>query len=90
MAGWVVVLLFSVGAVLLFVVGLSLSLIVRGRHFDGEISSNPHMRARGITCAVADAMGAPGGSSRDAGCGTGDQDSSCANCADRCISVIKS
>jgi len=55
MATWLVVLLFSVGAVLFFVVGMSLTLIFKGHHIDGEISTNRHMRERGITCAVKDA-----------------------------------
>ncbi len=55
MATWLVVLLFSVGAVLLLVVGLSLTLMIKGHHIDGEISTNRHMRERGITCAVHDA-----------------------------------
>jgi hypothetical protein len=66
MTTWVVVLLFSVGAVLLFVVGLSLTLIIKGHHIDGEISTNRHMRQRGITCAVKDAMaGSAPGSATD-------------------------
>ena len=79
MATWVVVLLFSVGAVLLFVVGLSLTLIVKGHHIDGEISTNRHMRERGITCAVHDAVGAQNGTSAcaDSLCG----DKNCATCA---------
>lgn len=59
MAAWVVVLLFSVGAVLFLVVGLSLTLMVKGHHIDGEISTNRHMRDRGITCAVHDATARP-------------------------------
>jgi hypothetical protein len=85
MATWVVVILFSVGAVLLFVVGMSLTLMVKGHHIDGEISTNRHMRERGITCAVHDAMGGPGGEGQSEDCA-----SSCANCADRCMSDMKS
>jgi hypothetical protein len=82
MATWIVVLLFSVGAVLLFVVGMSLTLMIKGHHIDGEISTNRHMRERGITCVVHDAMDP---AQRD-DCA----DSSCANCADRCINDMKS
>lgn len=63
MATWLVVILFSVGAVLLFAVGLSLTLIFKGHHIDGEISTNRNMRALGITCAVKDAARS-GGSAR--------------------------
>ena len=84
MATWVVVLLFSVAAVLFFVVGLSLTLMVKGRHIDGEISTNRHMRERGITCAVHDANSSFGASESavdaptcaDSLCG----DKSCATC----------
>ncbi len=82
MATWLVVLLFSVGAVLLFVVGLSLTLMIKGHHhhIDGEISTNRNMRERGITCAVQDAA------LESSDC----YDSSCANCAERCINPMKS
>ncbi len=86
-------MLFSVGAVLLLVVGLSLTLIFKGHHIDGEISSNRHMRERGITCAAADGRNADGGLSALQGASSGGdecQDSSCANCAERCISTMKS
>jgi hypothetical protein len=32
--------------------------MIKGHHIDGEISTNRHMRARGITCAVHDTMAA--------------------------------
>ncbi len=77
MATWLVVLLFSVGAVLLFVVGLSLTLMIKGHHIDGEISTNRHMRERGITCAVHDAAREEG----DAECSDICGDKDCASCA---------
>lgn len=78
MAIWAVVLLFSVGAVLLFVVGLSLTLMIKGHHIDGEISTNRHMRERGITCVVHDAYGAdPSSGCADSIC----SDKSCTTCA---------
>lgn len=55
MATGLAVFLFATGAVALFVVGMSLTLIIKGRHMDSEISTNPHMRARGIKCAVQEA-----------------------------------
>ncbi len=80
MAGWLVVLLFSVVAVLLFVVGLSLTLMIKGRHIDSEISTNRNMRERGITCAAADAR-ASSDSSTGSDCGdTLCADHSCATC----------
>jgi hypothetical protein len=85
MTTWVVVLLFSVGAVLLFVVGLSLTLMIKGHHIDGEISTNRHMRQRGITCAVKDAMaGSTPGSTPGSATGCADSlcaDSDCVGCS---------
>jgi hypothetical protein len=87
MATWVVVMLFSVGAVLLFVVGLSLTLMIKGHHIDGEISTNRHMRERGITCAVHDSLNAGhGGSSpyqkqNKSNCADLCADKTCASCA---------
>lgn len=47
------VFLITVGAVALFVGGMSLTLILKGRHIDSEIGDNKHMKKRGITCAAA-------------------------------------
>jgi hypothetical protein len=77
MATWFVVLLFSVGAVLFLVLGLSLTLMIKGHHIDGEISTNRHMRERGITCAVHDAVST---TSTRADCASGCADKSCLTC----------
>lgn len=81
MAAWGVVLLFSVGAVLLFVVGLSLTLIFKGYHIDGEISTNRHMREHGITCAVKDAGGGSADRSSSEDCADLCSGKTCATCA---------
>jgi len=52
------VILVAIVAVGFLVVGLSLTLIFKGRNLESEISSNRHMRERGITCAVAAARDA--------------------------------
>ncbi|MDR2890663.1 MAG: hypothetical protein LBV18_03545 [Alistipes sp.] len=99
MESWLVILLFAVGAVLFFVVGMSLTLMIKGHHIDSEISTNANMRARGITCAVQDAYaegsGCGSGSSRTgsgsglgsgSGSGLGDSlcgDKSCATCGEK-------
>jgi hypothetical protein len=82
MATWLVVLLFSVGAVVLFVVGMSLTLLIKGHHIDSEIATNKNMQARGITCAVQDARAAgPNGSTSDSSCAdTLCGDHNCATC----------
>lgn len=77
MATWLVVFLFAVGAVLLFVVGMSLTLMIKGHHIDSEIATNKHMQERGITCAVHDARDERDGDCGDTICG----DRSCATCA---------
>jgi hypothetical protein len=77
MATWIVVLLFSAGAVLLFVVGMSLTLLIKGHHIDSEIATNKHMQARGITCAVQDAHASHRGTDAcDTLCG----DHNCSTC----------
>lgn len=46
------VILFSILAVGVFVLGMSLTLIFKGHNIDSEISTNRHMQERGIKCAV--------------------------------------
>ena len=60
MATWFIVLLFSVGAVALFVVGLSLTLIFKGHPIDSEIATNKNMQRLGIKCAVQETREADG------------------------------
>ncbi len=72
-------MLFSAGAVLLFVVGMSLTLIIKGHHIDSEIATNRHMRARGITCAAHDALGTSSENSKDCP-DTICADKTCASC----------
>ena len=52
MPNWIIVILCAVGAVALFVAGMSLTLMLKGHHIDSEISTNKEMRRRGIKCAV--------------------------------------
>lgn len=54
-SAFTIVLIAALAAVGLFVVGLSLSLLIRGRHFDGDISTNENMRKLGIKCPVREA-----------------------------------
>ena len=60
MPAWSIVLLCSIAAVGLFVLGMSLTLIVKGRPLDSEISTNEEMRRRGIKCAVQETREADG------------------------------
>ena len=52
MASWLIVVLCAVGAVAIFVVGMSLTLMIKGHNIDGEISTNKNMQNLGIRCAV--------------------------------------
>lgn len=52
MPTWLIVFLFALGAVALFVVGMSLTLMLKGHHIDSEISTNKNMQRLGIKCAV--------------------------------------
>ena len=52
MPSWLILLLCAVAAVGLFVLGMSLTLMIKGHHIDSEISTNKEMQRRGIKCAV--------------------------------------
>ncbi len=52
MPSWLIILLFSIGAVAFFVVGLSITIIFKGHFIDSEISTNKNMQNMGIRCAV--------------------------------------
>ncbi len=52
MSNLLIVILLSVGAVALFGLAMSLTLIIKGRYMDSEISTNKNMQRLGIKCAV--------------------------------------
>ena len=52
MPSWLILLLCAVAAVGLFVLGMSLTLMIKGHHIDSEISTNKNMQRLGIKCAV--------------------------------------
>lgn len=60
MPAWLIVILCSVAAVALFVAGMSLTLILKGRNIDSEISTNKNMQRLGIKCAVQETREADG------------------------------
>ena len=51
MSTWLITFLFGVGAIALFMIGLSITLMVKGHHIESEIETNREMRKRGIRCA---------------------------------------
>ena len=57
MPTWLIVFLFALGAVALFVVGMSLTLMIKGHNIDSEISTNKNMQRLGIKCAVHETRG---------------------------------
>lgn len=52
MSSVVTVIVIAVAAVAFFVLAMSLTLIIKGRHIDSEISTNKDMQRLGIKCAV--------------------------------------
>ena len=63
------VILIAVAAVGFFTLGMSLTLIVKGHHIDGDISTNENMRRLGIKCPVREAReDAQGDDCNDLGC----------------------
>ena len=75
MPSWLVVVGVSILAVGFFVVGLSLTLMLKGHHIDSEISTNKDMQRLGIKCAVQE-------SREDMGLNDCDSDNICSgNCA---------
>lgn len=52
MPSWLIVILCAIGAVGLFVLGMSLTIIFKGHFIDSEISTNKNMQRMGIKCAV--------------------------------------
>ncbi len=76
MSEGLIVILFSIGAVAFFMVGLSITLIFKGHFMDSEISTNKNMQALNIRCAVQDTRSEDGSvDCHDAGCR-----SNCAGC----------
>ena len=72
MPTWLIVLLCAILAVGLFVLGMSLTLMIKGHNIDSEISTNKNMQKLGIKCAVHETREADGGAdcsgSQPAGC----------------------
>lgn len=68
MAHWLIVLLFSIAAVALFVIGMSLTLMIKGHNIDSEISTNKDMQRLGIKCAVQESREDSGQTDCDSVC----------------------
>jgi hypothetical protein len=73
-----IVIVASIIAVGLFVVGLSLTLIIKGHNIKSEIGENENMRRLGIKCALEES-----GSTKSADCDIKcrpDDTAGCASC----------
>ncbi len=69
MATWLIVFLCALAAVALFVLGMSLTLMIKGHNIDSEISTNKNMQRLGIRCAVQESREDTGQvDCADAGC----------------------
>lgn len=80
MPSWLIVILCSVGAVALFVAGMSLTLMIKGHHIDSEISTNKNMQRLGIKCAVHETREADGGAECSDSGGTTGCSGNCGAC----------
>ena len=60
MSSLLLVVLCTVAAVGLFVLGMSLTLMLKGHPIDSEISTNKNMQRLGIKCAVQETREADG------------------------------
>ncbi|MCC8035869.1 MAG: hypothetical protein LIO77_08075 [Rikenellaceae bacterium] len=56
MPTYLILVLATVAAAALFVLGMSLTLIIKGHHIRSEVADNPHMRRLGIKCAVRESL----------------------------------
>lgn len=57
---WLTVILCTAAAVGFFVLGMSLTLLIKGHPMDSEISTNKNMQRLGIKCAVQETREADG------------------------------
>lgn len=68
-------------AVAVFVIGMSLTLIIKGRHIDSEIGDNKHMQERGIKCAAQQMRDEEHSGENSYGENIGCSDQSCVSCS---------
>lgn len=54
MSATLITVLIAVGAVAIFVLALSITLIRKGRNLESDVGSNREMKRRGIECAQAE------------------------------------
>lgn len=82
MSAILIVILISIVVVAFFMVALSLTQIFKGHPIQSEISTNPHMQARGIKCAMQQEREAQLEAMGKDGCATNtDCNGECSACA---------
>ena len=80
MPTWLILLLCAILAVGLFVLGMSLTLMIKGHNIDSEISTNKNMQKLGIKCAVHETREADGGAACSDGQGVAGCSGNCGAC----------
>ena len=80
MPTWLILLLCAILAVGLFVLGMSLTLMIKGHNIDSEISTNKNMQKLGIKCAVHETREADGGADCSDGQGVAGCSGNCGAC----------
>ena len=71
---------WAILAVGLFVLGMSLTLMIKGHNIDSEISTNKNMQKLGIKCAVHETREADGGADCSDGQGVAGCSGNCGAC----------
>lgn len=73
------VILIAIGAVVFFMLAMSLTLIFKGHNIKSEISENENMRERGIKCVIQETRELDGAGADDCGISCGGD---CASCSE--------
>ncbi len=76
MQGLSLIIVATAVAIGFLVLGMSLTLILRGHHIRSEIADNPEMKKRGIRCAAEEMRALENGNDDASGCAAGD----CTSC----------
>lgn len=69
MSDFWIVFLIAAGAIAIFIVAMSLTLLFKGHHIKSEIGDNEAMRKRGIKCVLHEERDLYGGDQEGCGCG---------------------
>lgn len=56
MSSTAILIIGAAAAVALFILGMSITLMVKGHHIESEIGDNPNMQKLGIRCAIRESI----------------------------------